>query len=818
MKRILRYFSIVVAVTSTMSLGGCALFENETVSPQKTTIDRSIISPSCCFFGRTNYNSGQTTRSLIDQITTRQLDSNFLRVDEDIAADNSGLYTFNHMWNEATVVEATVISSPDNTPYRYFRTVTFAPTQAYPIYINSGDPLNPDTTFYHTRMIGWYPKNCTLPRNAQNKPVSALFDNTRFNGTRVDLGGDGTGVRFTGLDGSVDLMMSDLREGERWHLQKAGETNYRQPFGHSTEAPVYENYFTYKHYMTTVRVWAYADQSPQSLNTWGTINNLVFENQPSECIIKLPTTVGSFGTTYSWGEPVNMPAKTTLMYGSEDVNHQDDDYSTSYPISMTATSSSAAKYLGYCLLRPDHDVQIAIHTTAGTFKAIIPNTYTDTIAGVPTLHNIFEASKIYDIRLNLTTTGTIEVYLQHEDVENFKNLSPWNTELGIYETANCYIIDPATVASENLDGFCFNGTFIGNGEDGFISSGIQSFHTTSEIIDPHGAKLVWQSPSDLINEVELVHGYVRFQVPSSTVEGNAVVAVVDDSDNILWSWHIWITDTPSVQYFNINGTRVGVIDRNLGATAATYTSSADLLQTYGLYYQWGRKDPSPGPESYNYSTQDTRVATYYDYSATAQHYVSLYVVPFVATTIVDGIEHPLNFLLPTPTTMSDYYFNWLSEDISFLWGNAGKKKTIYDPCPFGYRVPVDEIDDILTGYSSISSSLVGNYGGLLVSHAGYDADGNSATIQAFFPSAGYKSSDRGLFDQEAGWRYVGLKGDYQGSEIATDDTYKGHRIRSYTSNTATAWTETSVGSYAAAYVNHDYTNRKTAASVRCIKE
>ena len=37
--------------------------------------------------------------------------------------------------------------------------------------------------------------------------------------------------------------------------------------------------------------------------------------------------------------------------------------------------------------------------------------------------------------------------------------------------------------------------------------------------------------------------YISFQVYARTIrQGNAVIAIKDAGDNVLWSWHIWVTD------------------------------------------------------------------------------------------------------------------------------------------------------------------------------------------------------------------------------------------------------------------------------------
>ena len=95
---------------------------------------------------------------------------------------------------------------------------------------------------------------------------------------------------------------------------------------------------------------------------------------------------------------------------------------------------------------------------------------------------------------------------------------------------------------------------------------------------------------DLISSVKY-NGVMVIDVTVPFKEGNAVIAAKDADGNILWSWHIWLTDQPQAQVYNNDaGT---MMDRNLGATSATPSDVGAL----GLLYQWGRKDPFLGSSS-----------------------------------------------------------------------------------------------------------------------------------------------------------------------------------------------------------------------------
>ncbi len=111
----------------------------------------------------------------------------------------------------------------------------------------------------------------------------------------------------------------------------------------------------------------------------------------------------------------------------------------------------------------------------------------------------------------------------------------------------------------------------------------------TEITDIESADWVWSTKENgkgLISDVSFHKGIVRFT--ASEGKGNALIAATDRNRNIIWSWHIWMTDMPEHQHLD-NGTCF--MDRNLGATGSEIS---DGPLTYGLKYQWGRKDPFYG--------------------------------------------------------------------------------------------------------------------------------------------------------------------------------------------------------------------------------
>lgn len=69
--------------------------------------------------------------------------------------------------------------------------------------------------------------------------------------------------------------------------------------------------------------------------------------------------------------------------------------------------------------------------------------------------------------------------------------------------------------------------------------------------------------------------------------GNAIVAITDGVDNVLWSWHIWVVDDNA---FMTETTPGEFMDRNLGAISK---ATADGNHNdWGVFYQYGRHTPA----------------------------------------------------------------------------------------------------------------------------------------------------------------------------------------------------------------------------------
>lgn len=271
-------------------------------------------------------------------------------------------------------------------------------------------------------------------------------------------------------------------------------------------------------------------------------------------------------------------------------------------------------------------------------------------------------------------------------------------------TANSYIVSAPGV-------YDFNASVIGNGAKGIIDT--TDFHTTDVAINPASAELLWQDIAQPISNVTYNPQTKRISFLYTGTEGNAVIAAKDDSGNIIWSWHIWCTDAPVEQIYNNEaGT---MMDRNLGATSATPGDAGAL----GLLYQWGRKDPFRGSSSINSNTLIQTTITWPSrvYSDTNNG------------TIEYTISNPTTYIQYNANNC-DWFYTQNDATNNTRWGNI---KTIYDPCPVGWKVPTGGTDGIF-GKADIVNAPHTSDG---TNHGIHFPEGSISNQSVWYPKAGY---------------------------------------------------------------------------------
>ena len=410
----------------------------------------------------------------------------------------------------------------------------------------------------------------------------------------------------------------------------------------------------------------------------------------------------------------------TDMLDWEDVGVIGDIVGTYFDIDRSASK-------GITLIKDIADpvklVKVDCHTPGRLrIRALQPNK-TDLISttdlqlycdGIAETDKLADNSGIYDLTaaqvMNFyCTTGSVpanfeggfieissdNVHVVYIPIGSLDTFIPLDTE----GTSNSYIADRGAAS------YSFTATIMGNGADGIIDEG--KFEDASgniltkaggANIHPLSAKLLWQDTDELVEQVGLSDGKVQVKMGRS--RGNALIAVYDKANpnaedaKVLWSWHLWCTATPKILEFVTSiytGNNYKVMDRNLGATA----TKAYLGTVQGLHYQWGRKDPFSGSLTY-----DGIRTILYDVRSGQ----GVYKYSDERVTAGQAISTPSSLYSPRRGLGGESWCTKTTE-LKYLWGNPDGEqdafpketlKSLYDPCPYGYKVAPHDVFKILS--------------------------------------------------------------------------------------------------------------------------
>ena len=302
-----------------------------------------------------------------------------------------------------------------------------------------------------------------------------------------------------------------------------------------------------------------------------------------------------------------------------------------------------------------------------------------------------------------------------------------------------------------------------------------------------GAEVVWADAANLVSSLSIAHDggdtFLDFEVKESDIQsGNAVVAVKKGS-TIVWSWHLWFAPKDALDKIpvtNHQGVVYNFTKETLGWkptqwTGTTYTSARtvkvkveqtvanngtkaytviNIIQNPGgvkkgatTLYQFGRKDAFPGVAS-------SALATNSHFTENAGDNMS----------IMNGILNPGKFYTYGSNWSSNYsYYNlWSADNTTTGFNDNSVVKTVYDPCPAGFKMPAS---NAFTGFTT-----TGQDGGATnvdgtrdwqtyQSNFGHNFWTNSSKTAAInFPASGYlhysNGSLNGVGDSGCYWSAV----------------------------------------------------------------
>ena len=220
--------------------------------------------------------------------------------------------------------------------------------------------------------------------------------------------------------------------------------------------------------------------------------------------------------------------------------------------------------------------------------------------------------------------------------------------------------------------------------------------------------VVWQTASGFVQYADFEDGKASFYIGADSddatkiKQGNAVIGAYDADGELIWSWHIWATDyDPDAEGGTVDFNGYTLMNRNLGALANDNSTTDKILASYGLYYQWGRKDPFIGAnriqKNYTDEYEGVGFQTTGDNGFTA---LFLYNDALCEGFKFVNKEMDMSMSIANPTVFYGVYnsggWKGSNSEVEDYWGGASGTKTNNDPCPAGYRVPTfDEINGFI---------------------------------------------------------------------------------------------------------------------------
>ena len=300
-----------------------------------------------------------------------------------------------------------------------------------------------------------------------------------------------------------------------------------------------------------------------------------------------------------------------------------------------------------------------------------------------------------DMNLLRNTQYNVTTYINGADANSTDTRISVNdvftpgTVSGAQEAANCYMISMSGAAktiniplSQARRGWAWIANQTKSAAD------VSSLNALTAALNSgnYTIEQVWTTASANITGAKNTSNskFATVTIPAGVTNGNNAVIALKIGGKTYWSWHLWFTDynpaTNNMKYASVafqSGGRYAskaMMDRNLGATITgvakiTAQPTSNWAKYYGLFYQYGRKDPflpADGTSTGDNKTQITVTGT--------------------ATSIVtNGIA--LGTTVNNPTVFYAGGADWSTDAAGSDFWSANGVKSAFDPCPPGWRVP-----------------------------------------------------------------------------------------------------------------------------------
>lgn len=428
--------------------------------------------------------------------------------------------------------------------------------------------------------------------------------------------------------------------------------------------------------------------------------------------------------------------------------------------------------------------------------------------------------------------------------------------------ANCFVLTPKS-------SIIFDPYDRGEKGGGFVYSDYVNKNDNNKKIT--SVKILWQTGNgtdfaignNSTGKLVYLDTNDKIHVTAGNINGNAVIAGYNNKNEVVWSWHIWVNsnmpaqvskavpyttyawDSSGIKSSDPNNRVSGkpVMSCNLGALGTTVGAAS-----YGLLYQWGRKDPFPqGKEDYHFDaypySSDYIVSVYDNASKQIKMSTTVGTGELFQTVMVNATNGNINYTLKHPThfikaaniysTVPADHVNegdWFWGHNDRLWGgkpvseaskvyetssphsllladNGAIEKSIFDPCPSGWMLAPG---DMWLGFTKTGFNV---------------ADTSYQTINCSETTTAENNANHGYHIYMQGWKKgVTVYFPSQGLRIPNGDPWRNGVCGNY--HTSTPGRDGTVyilhlhttASISIFEVSYPYTRRSVAGPIRCVRE
>ena len=485
---------------------------------------------------------------------------------------------------------------------------------------------------------------------------------------------------------------------------------------------------------------------PQTLSSDVKVK-VYFDNQASPAIVAPFTGTWKAGTTktYALSQSANNLKYTFEATPNPSEAANTEGATTSYQITSYVDDDKLHRPVKWKVVSYDADGDGTFSMSEKPDWLTIPNEGRTTTQDVEQYTATFKANQrdvLADFNNAMKTADPVTNY----------NLANATGADAIANTANCYVISaPGTYriplvygnaiegGTTNASAYTSSKSCIVGGEEFVLQEFVD--HNDHKITSPYinvqnsgdqatKAEVIWEDCKDIVTAPAVTgsgaNSYLTFEIKKENLQnGNAVVAVTNTGGKVMWSWHLWFTPKSSLKTipFTSVGSTYNFMTDNLGwkytkwtgglkrevvvkieqqaETGEKNTATITLKQAagnnvregYGNLYQWGRKDPLPGTDTFypntgykfndGYTIVGDQVADYTN-PANKQR--------MEERTIGLSIREP-GIMLPKvgggklSWSYRQYINLWSADNDSYAGTVRNGKKTIYDPSPVGFKVP-----------------------------------------------------------------------------------------------------------------------------------